>query len=269
MNRVLFLGNSHLAALRQAWDTHPGRWPGVAATFLGAHRDLLLQTALRGGRLVPVTPAAQAAFAQLARLDDVDVAGQDLIVLAGCMISVPQVAIATRDMRWLGLPSVVNASDLAAMPGALMSQAAVRATVDRKLAARLGPRLTRHLIAQGADVPILLASQPRISETIRTSGRAALRPVAGGMIEVLTLGNAAQLSDLFEAAAERAMQAAGAGYLAQPAQTIVDHVLTAVGYMQGAMRLSKQDDEAQPDDDVLHANAAYGAAVIDQVAAHL
>lgn len=263
--RILFLGNSHLAALRQAHAASPGRWPGIAATFLGAHKDLLLQTELRQGRLVPVTPQAQQAFQRLAQVADVDVAGQDLIVITGCMVAVASAATAARDMRWPGLPSLANCADLAAMPARLVSRAAACATVQAVLARRLGPELARHLHAQGAAPPIWLTCQPRVSAVIH----AAPRPATRALSEALATGNAAGLSALFETAARRAMADAGAEYLPQPPHTITHHILTALPYVQGAIRLAERPDLAQPEDDVLHANAAYGAAVLDQIAARL
>jgi len=263
--RILFLGNSHLAALRQAHVADPARWPGISATFLGAHKDLLLQTAIRDGRLVPLTPQAEQAFRRLARVADVDIAGQDVIVLTGCMVAVASAATAARDMRWPGLPSLETCPDLAAMPMRLVSYPAACATVRAVLARRLGPQLARHLRGQGVAAPIWLTCQPRVSAVIRTAPRAMTRAQNGAV----DTGDAAALSDLFDHAAARAMADAGADFLPQPPQTIAHHILTALPYVQGAVRLADRPGLPQPDHDIMHANAAYGAAVLDQIAARL
>lgn len=266
--RVCFLGNSHVAALRDAWrqgpDRWPIRWPGLEAGFVGAHKDLLLRTELRAGRLVPADAAAAAAFRDLSGIEDVDLAAWDAFVITGCLVSVATAANTYRDCRWVGLPSVAAHPDLASAPERLSSRAAARAAIEAAMASRLGPRLAAHLRAM-TDRPILLTSQPRVSAAIKARRRTVTRA------HHIALGNddAAGLSAMFEAAAARVVAGAGALFVPQPAGTIEDHILTALPYMQGARRLTARGRAAQPEDDIMHANAAYGALVLDQVVAVL
>jgi hypothetical protein len=262
--RICFFGNSHIAALRDAWRTEAGRWPGLEAGFVGAHKDLLLKTVCRRGRLVPSGMATAEAFRRLAGIEDVDLTAWDAFVITGCLISVATAANTYRDCRWVGLPSVEAHPDLASAPERLMSRAAVRASMQGAMASRLGPRFAAHLRAM-TDRPILLTSQPRVSAAIKLKRRSVTR----AHHTALAAGDAAGLSLLFEEAAARAVAEAGARFVPQPAMTIEDHILTALPYMEGARRLTAKGKAPQPKDDIMHANAAYGALVIDQVVAVL
>lgn len=260
--RLCVLGNSHLAALRDGWVDHPGRWPGISADFVGAHQGLLLQTEIRDGRLVPVTAAAREAFRRLSRVESVDLGAYDGFVIAGCLVGLHSAAVLYREMRWTRLPSVALADDLATMAQRLVSYPAVRATLEARLADRLGMQLARKLRA-ATDRPIWITSQPRVSAAIRKVPRAATRSHA----EALRNGDAAALSALFEEGAARAARAAGADFVPQPAETIDDAILTALPYMTGARRLAVRPGLPQPPDDIMHANATFGALMLDAVAA--
>lgn len=262
--RIAVIGNSHLAALRDGWVDHPGRWPGIDAQFVGAHKGLLLETAVTADRITPLSDAALGAFRRLGGVDHIDLAGVDAIVIAGCLVGVHAATYAYRDMRWDGLPSVAAAPDIAAMRPRFVSRAAARATLAARLSDRLGIQLIRHLRA-ATDLPILLTSQPRVSAVIK----AIPRPETRGHADALAAGDAAGLSALFEEAAAEAAARAGGTFVPQPAQTIEDHILTARAYMDGARRLSAKPGLPQPKDDIMHANAAFGAAMLDAVAALL
>lgn len=264
MRRVLFLGNSHLAALREAWRTAAaGRWP-FEAHFVGAHRDLLLQTEVTGGRLRPVTTPAREAFRRLGGVTEVALGEYDAVVVAGCMVAMPQAAAVYRDARWPGLPSLAGETDIATLEPRLLSRSAVLATLAANLGERLGPKLAARL-RTGTDAPILLASQPRLA----ARAKGTPRPTTRSYLLALRNGDAASLSALFDEAAAIAAAQAGAGFLPQARATIDDHIFTAERFVEGATRLTQQGGAPQPKDDILHANAAYGATVLDQVAAAL
>ena len=261
MTRVLFLGNSHLAAVREAWGLNPGRWPGLQATFLGAHKDLLLQSTVQDGQLVAATDNARTAFQRLNGVTGVDLRAADLVVICGCLVAALVAAGLWRDARWPGLPSLADEPDLAGLRPTLISAPAARAALAGMLEQRLGLKLARHLRA-GHDGPILLASQPRVSAVVRRKPRPEVR----ALVQALGAGDGPALSALFDTAAALAAARAGATWLPQPAQTIEAGLLTALPYIQGATRLTAAPGLAQPEDDITHANAAYGAAVLDQVA---
>ncbi len=82
-------------------------------------------------------------------------------------------------------------------------------------------------------------------------------------------GDAPALSALFDEAAHLAAAAAGAGFVPQPAATIARHILTAPRFMLGANRLAQRPDLPQPPGDVMHANGAWGALMLDALADRL
>ena len=262
--RVLILGNSHLACLREAWAAEPSRWPRLEATFLGAHKDLLLRTAVEGGRLRPATDAARAAFLRVNGTEEADLGACDAIIIVGCMIATATAALARRDMRWPGLPSLDALGDLAAMEATLVSRPAARAAVAAALGARLGAALARHLGPHVA-APIWLACQPRIS----AAAHERPLPTTRGTLAAIAEGDGEALSWLHEDAARDAAQASGAGYIPQPEATVQDHLLTARPYMDGAHRLGPRPGLPQPRDDLMHANARYGALMLDAIAAEV
>lgn len=261
--RICFLGNSHIACVRQAWQTEAGRWSGIAPLFVGAHRNLLLETADVAGKLVPTSDGAARAFADLAGIDHVDLNAFDAFVVTGCLVSLGCIANLYRDARWLDLPSIAAHEDLASEPAVLMSDAAVQMTAEDILSRRLGLRVARHL-RDMTTRPIVVTSQARVSAVIEQAHRPGVRAHHAA----LRAGDAANLSALFDSCASRACRDAGATFLAQPGHTITKDILTARPFMDGAVRLTADGSTPQPPRDITHANARYGAAVLDQIAEH-
>lgn len=259
--RVCILGNSHIAALREAWREDSTRWPTVDATFVGAHKDLLLDTEFKDGHLLPTTKDAAEELKRLGGITALRLADYDAFVITGGLVSVATAATVYRDLHWPDLPSMAELDDLAAGPVLMTSRVAAVATLEEVLAGRLGPRLAGHLRGM-TQAPIYLTSQPRISAEIRTT-RA---PKTHAHRLALRRGDAAELSRMFEQAATRALAKHKATFLRQPPQTIAAHILTAKRYMQNAPRLTANGGIPQPLDDIRHANAAYGALVLDQIA---
>lgn len=262
--RVCLLGNSHIACLRQAWQAEPDRWPGIAPVFVGAHKNLLLDTAEVDRKLVPTSDGAARAFSELSGIADVDLDAQDAFVITGCLVSLGCIANLYRDARWLELPSLAAADDLAAEPAVLMSDAAVQMTAEDILSRRLGLRIARHLRAM-TDRPILVTSQARVSAVIRNVSRPGVR----AHLAALKAGDGAQVSDLFERSVRAVCRDTGAEFLPQPRHTIENDILTARPFMDGAVRLTPDGTTPQPPRDITHANARYGAAVLNQIAARL
>lgn len=259
--KICCLGNSHIAALRSAWDTHPGRWPGLDMHFVGAHKGLLLQTTVKHGWLRPESPDAIDAFARLGGGQGVRLADFDALVVTGCLVALSLTASIYRRMHWVGLPSVAAHRDLANSPQILVSRDATLATAQESLLSRLGPQLIAHLRPH-TDKPIFLTSQPRASATLLDSRD----PTTKAHRIAHVSGDAPFVEQLHEEAAKQAVEAAGGLYIPQPPETIALHVVTDPAFMRGAVRLAANPNAPQPADDIRHANAAYGALVIDQIA---
>lgn len=260
--RLLILGNSHLTALADGWRANPGRWSRVSAHFVGAHGERLLETDIRDGQLRPTTAEAEQDFSRLGGGGGVVLGNFDGIVIAGGHIALAAAATLWRELRWAGLPSLANTPDLAVMAPALVSRRAALATLEARLATRLGIRLAARLRA-ACDLPIWITCQPRVSEVILDQPRRTTRSHAAA----LTTGDAPALSALFDEAAATVSARAGATFVPQPPQTITHHILTARPFMEGANRLTRQPGRAQPLNDIMHANGDWGAVMLDAVMA--
>lgn len=262
--RVCLFGNSHLAALRQAWTDGRERWPGLDLTMIGAHKGLLLQTEITGGVLRPATDAARDAFARFGGLAEVDLRSFDAIGIVGCQVAAARAAFLHKEARWVGLPSVAACPNLATMEPRLISRRAYVAMLKATLSETLGGQFATHLRA-GTDRPICLLSQPRTHESILSGKRVEMR----ALLNSIEIGDGAALSDLFDTTARGLFEAIGVDYLPQPAETVSHHLLTARAYTEGAERLAAAGNAPQPKTDILHANAAYGALALDGLAARL
>ena len=262
--KLCIFGNSHVAALKSALRAHPGRWSKIEVQVVGAHNELLLDTELRDGALVPTTPEAATAFGKFGGGAGVDLDGFDALAIAGCQVSAARAAMIHRSCRWVGLPSVAELDDASTLDLPLVSAALARAALDHSLSGTLGLRLARHLRPM-TDRPILLLSQPRTNARVltMTTERAMAQRRA------IRAGDAAYLSAMFEEAATRLLAETGVSFVPQPAETIAQSILTRQMYANGAPKLALKEGARQPPEDVLHANAGYGAVVLDQLEALL
>lgn len=258
--KLCVLGNSHLAAVRSAWVDNPENWPGIAPQFVGAHKGLLLETKVINGWLRPSTPAAKDAFARLGGGSGVLLRDFDAFVVTGCLVALSLSISVYRRLHWVGLASVGRSQDLASDPKLLVSQRAALETMRAKFSERLGPRLVAHL-RRHTTAPIFLTSQPRVSAALLES----FDPTTQAHRVAHLAGDGRGVSDLSEHAAQRAVKAAGGRYIPQPDNTIVDHIMTNPDYMTGAVRLTAKGNQPQPAKDLRHANARYGARVLDQI----
>ena len=257
MTRLLFLGNSHLAAIKDASTRYADRFEGVEITCVGAHKMGLLDTDVQGSILRPATESAREAFRTLGGVSEVDLKSYDAVTLCGCGMAFSRALWLWRKARWFDLPS---ASSTDGSDWTLISRAAYDAMLQSALVDVLAGRLLRHL-RRATDRPILVASQPRTAEAVLTTTGNSL----SAHKPLLNQGDAPAVNAAFEWNADLVCEALGGRFLSQPAQSVTQDVLTRETFTNGAVRLSAQGRYAQPEDDLLHANAAYGALVIKQV----
>jgi len=259
--RVLLLGNSHLAALRDALTRFDNLWPGMNVTCVGAHNDTLLETRCADGVLTPVSDAAKDAFKTFGGVDTIDLNSYAAIVIVGCQFACSRASYLYRRARWAALPSLAAMTKPPNCAWALVSEPAFNAMLYEMLSDVLGGKLLRHL-RDGTDTPIYLASQPRTATGILDIEEHALTILN----DAIAAGDAAAISTVFDRTAQLMCKDHGATFLRQPRQTIQSHVLTKPAFTKGAVRLSKNGRFQQPPTDILHANASYGATVLDQIA---
>jgi len=235
---LCLIGNSHVVALRDALAARPDRWPGLAPRFHGFRNIGPDEVGLRGRRLWPETARALDQMRRVAGGGSLDLAPFGAFVVVGLNLKVELALWLRREAVWPDLPSVVAAADLAAGP-TLLSGAAARAAYQGKLLAGTALLLAGRLADLGR--PVLVVGAPRPHPVLRARGAGA------------ALGLAAASPSASRAAARHI----GARFLPQPAHTRRRALFTAPPY------LAEPGPEAR---DLKHANAAYGALVLDQVA---
>lgn len=256
--RLCILGNSHVAALRDAWMQHPGRWPGLTLHFLAAPKDGLLHTTVQDGRLVPTCDSSRTALLHSCGISDITLADHDGFVVAGASICLQSILPLYRDARWHGLPSFARDTDVVASISGAAAQAAMTAILQDRMGSILVSRLRAN-----TDLPIVLTSQPRISAAVLRSPRPEMRlhKVA------IDHGDSNALGANFDTAALGLFAGLGCRFLPQPPQTVSHGVLTDLAFMNGALRLTAAMTQPQLKTDISHANALYGALLIDQIVA--
>ncbi len=261
--RLCIFGNSHIAALKEAHTESGVRWPGLDIRFVGAHEGLLLQTEITGGVLRPTSDAARDAFARLNRRTTVDLTAFDAFAITGAA-SAEAVLQVWRGMRTTALPSVAASADLMAELWTLVSTRLAVASTIEVLARRTGPRLAAMLRA-ASDRPLLLIPQPRPSARSLSGTEAT----TVSLRRATAAGDAPGVAGWMDAAGAALAARHGALYLPQPAPTLASPLSSRADLMHGGPRLTARMHERQPEGDLRHANAGYGALILDQIATAL
>ena len=258
--RGCVFGNSHLAALRTAWTQRAEPHPDISLDFVGAHRNGLIEVEIEDGILRPITETARQNMARINRREEFPLTGYDFLAVCGSQMSVSHVMKIYRRFRFAGLPSFDVTADIEDLEHELISAPAASAALADMLHRSVGFRFAA-LAGKAAGLPVYLIEQPRPSDGCLAdkSGRYA------GFKRALRLGDAAVLDRMYRDAFGQAASPLGHP-LFQPDATIRDAMFTAEAYSIGSVRLARKADVAHPEDDFIHANAAYGALVLEQLA---
>jgi|GEM_PF-1279376 len=262
--RVLVLGNSHIAAVKNAHGQSAAPWPGLAVEFAGGQLETLAALEVQEGRLIPRTEAAGRNLQALNQRAEWALADYDAFVVVGCRVGINLAQVPYRKARFLGLPSGTGQG--VEPPLAPVSRAMFELSVREGVAQSVGGTLALRLVAglqpeerQGPAARVMVAEQPRPSfDCRRQPGKFS------GLLQAHRVGDGLVLSDIFEGAALRALP--GVTFLPQPEQTRHGGMFTLPRYSVGSVRLTAGESIAHPEDDFIHANAEYGALVLDQIA---
>jgi hypothetical protein len=235
--RLCILGNSHISALKRAWDTAP-RGAGVTATFFGSTSQMARFVELHGGALRPTVPTLRAYFLKTAGQVKVRVADYDAFVLVGLGLGPVNTAKAYETHR---LPEHCGDTHRPVSRAAL-DQAAY--DMLNRMAARLLVKLIRRA---SPGMPIVLVPEPY--------------PCAGaGESEPWWADPSvrATLLDAFNLALARLADDLRVDLAPQPAETM-DNGFTAARFGIGA--IDALMDFEYRDSDYRHMNDAYGVEV--------
>lgn len=243
--RGLVLGNSHTACLREAWRV--AEETSFTLDFLAAHKELLSGLEFANGRAEAGTEELRETLEGLGMRTGFGLDEYDFYVVTACQVSMFRAIAATRQMAvWPNHDG----------PQTLVSNPAFVAALTDDLRSTTARQIVDGLSDAGAS--ILILPQPRPNESV-------LHPETRfpGFRNAVRSGHAAWVSDQFEAACEAAMDGKAA-VLHQPAETVAEHVCTADRYQSGSIRLASGHHQHDADD-ILHANADYGALQLTQI----
>jgi hypothetical protein len=255
--RVLVIGNSHAACVIEAWRMREGQERadgGLQLDFLAGAGSVLKEFGFDGLRVFALTPKGRAFQRRLGQPDMFVLADYDAIAVIGLELSIFRLVHIVGRNHVLGW-DYENRNDLAVITRACLRDAlsdAVDATGAAMILRRLGP------VAAAKGLRLLAVTQPYPARAILDDARGA------GFALIARAGIGPQCREMYETVAAARMSALGAGYLPQPQQSVIDDILTDRTFTAGAKRLVDLT-KSQPPEDVLHANAAYGASVIDRI----
>jgi hypothetical protein len=252
MMRLCIIGNSHIAALKNALDgaeTKPAA--SVETVFFGSHSNSLRQVRAADGKFVTDDAAVRRALAMTTGRADPELAVADF----DCFV-----LHALFNPNWMPLHTLWLSQHCLATD-AVVSSGLVAAFVAENyrnslLAHMLG------VIRSMTDVPIVVSLQPYLSDAIRND------PVQGvpyvGM-ESLADYRGPTFADALAAVIKADAEKQSYVFLPQPAETVVDRFFTAHEYCAGSVRLSAAMDIEHPADDFAHMNRQYGALVMRDI----
>ncbi len=249
MKRLLFIGNSHLAALKTAWDGTPR--PGYDAEFFAAPQRTYLRMSLMSGNTFGL-PAegesqrqrkiAEATNGKAA----VSLADRQIIVLVGGFSATDAVAELLADcdvagLREAGAPSLLSQPLFASICAALAQNALPETGWHNRL-----------------DAKVVLIPRPATNETCLASTYPAFLP-----LQKLAANPTGALPGFvaFDTALAKLATAHGMTYLPQPTETRTAAGLTAQNFLAEGGGITA--GEAHKRGDHAHMNAAYGAAVVE------
>jgi hypothetical protein len=247
--RICLIGNSHLACFKYGWNEVERRYPDVHATFFGAPGDRARHLVVRDGRLVAGTdPLREGLLLTSGGESAIDPEKYDAFVLVG-WVTIQAAMDLARQYTPHTFPETVHGKQI-------VSEALFRAALAAEYSGTVVATVARRL-RQLTTKRILLAPQPMPSRRAMEERERRFRT---------TLIAGRQVFGLACAAADLAF-ADLAEVVWQPVETIADHAFTRTEFSEGSKRLLKE--EAHPDDDFSHMNAAFGTLALSNILASL
>lgn len=256
LNRLLIIGNSHIAAPRLAYVAAPERWPGWDVDFLGLPRGQFGRLELRDGSLAARDEGVARNMRKYNFVSHLDVTGYDAFATVGGF-GWSGTAGFVDDHRGIDFPSVLGGEDDCQLVGAAFLSHALRTLLRGMAAVRLADQL------KGLKKPIVMVPEPLPSADCKDAPEQY-----GAYCRMVDRGDGGFWRDWFLRIADELL-GDHAHLRMWPKTAVVDGLYTDPVMMRGAPVLSPHKDEEQPDTDFAHGNADYGALVMDQIVAEL
>ncbi len=257
MKSVLFIGDSHLGAIKDACrDLLDEDFP-LKFSFVGSPKGGLKNSVVSDGVLQATNEDIKLNFERTYGASRVDLSQFSALVIVGLGLSMFSALGVYGKQR---TSSMQGFGTLGEGGPASVSSSLFNHSVSDGLRSSLAMHLKEQISACYVG-KILVVPQPRPSERLLEV------PRKGFYAKQM---NANEDSLLVTTTYENALkEVVGRDLIAQPKDTIADSQLTHAAFTRGSRRLlAKEDaDGAHSSDDVLHANALYGRRILNQVVA--
>lgn len=252
MPKVCFIGNSHVAALKLAWDDTRDDYPDISADMFGARALALNDAALIDGRLAAATESLQEQFEWTGGAPAISLSEYSAFYL---------IAGSVNSFAVFDLYSMHHYHELSGRHGRPLSEAVFRRAALARLRTAPAARIAR-LIRQASDAPIHICPQALPSDACLNDPQCDIPhklAVANGDAEMLL-----QMCDRLFAEVAASV---GATVEPQPEETRSATAFTASSFSEGSVKLTKGLDLTHPQCDYRHMNRRYGAAVLSRLLA--
>jgi hypothetical protein len=246
--RVCIFGNSHLSALKKAWDDDlQSRDAQHSVVFYGSHRDTLKRVVAEAGVLVSHDSVTRRMLATTSGSNppDVKLEDFDLVLLHGLV-----------SRNWL-IPQFLSLEKYRLQRDGFVTSGLLKAMLRE----RLGASVLHHLLGEVrkiSQIPIVVSPQPLLAED---AARREDWGLPARSADPMTWQEIGALLSAFETLVQETTGAMDAVYLPQPQETILDGCFTLQQYSTGSVRLTAALDVSHPADDFAHMNAQYGSLV--------
>ncbi len=254
MKKVLFVGNSHLGAIRRGWSETPAAWDGWDAEFFALPSTHFLSAELHSDGLFGVGHLGMSAKQakkwanRINEKTDVSYQNADLIVHVGANL------MANRMFPILSTYSI---------DGFLKNSGTKRMSMEafKAFCTSVAQSNTEFGGWKTTGIPQIIAPRPRHIETALDELE---RFVSSDHLRALCKQSdlLARLFDLFEDIYIQQAQTSGWTYVRQPENTITSLGLTEPKYVSGA-KILLGDDTAKSD--FGHMNANYGGEMLNAI----
>lgn len=254
MTKLCMIGNSHVAAMRLAWDKVAPQHPEIDAVIYGAHaKNLVTASVAADSSLRCEGPPFWTFKAGDApnRAREIALRDFDVAVIVGCDFGPSCVFRTYRRYHFSGLKgrrrqSLTRDMFLRAMMQIINESAAM---------------VLARMIRESAGLPVYLVPTPLPAENgYLDREKANMEPYQAA----LDAGDGDALMSLYKEGCDR-LANRGFNVIAQHESTQASPISSLQSYSDNSVRLRADDDMPHPENDYFHMNEDYGAIMWDRV----
>lgn len=254
MTKICVIGNSHLAALKLGWDQIKADHPQVDITFIGAPGNHMEDLRVRDGKVFAGNPSLKYKISKLCKnFDEIKISDFDQFIIVGSNFGIGHVAYA------FGEASTV---DLGPTAGKLLvSEPVFKLGLAGRLRSAFGWRIAQAIRHEPGSHSVRLVPAPHPSVSILEDPSDKKLPKiyanimkssAAGLLHRYYADVLEELSSEVEIAS-------------QPQSTIDRLGLTKSEFSRGSVFLTNKLDQGHGENEHLHMNGAYGAALLTEL----